>query len=246
MLIQPASPKAVASFMQRAAAAPDELSVILNVMNCPPMPFVPENLHGTTVLFSFVCWSGDLEEGARVVQGLRDVAEPIADLVKPIPYPEMFPAEEGAEDYHPLAATRTFFMNSVGLDEARAIVEAIETSDAPLRAVQLRPLGGAMARVPADATAFAHRDAPVMAIVVSFSTGPEDLPGRRAWVTDLSRELDQGVPGAYVNFVDEEGPESVGRAYPQATRQRLARIKAAVDPANVFRRNQNVTPAGAG
>jgi FAD/FMN-containing dehydrogenase len=201
MLIQPVTPEALAEFMARAEAAPDELSVIANVMGCPPMPFVPEEHHGRTVLFSLVCWSGEPEEGERVLRGLREVAEPIADLVKSSPYPEMFPPEEG--DYHPTAVGRTFFMDRVGVDEARAILGAIEASDAPMRAVQLRPLGGALARVEPDATAFAHRSSRIMAIVVSFYEGAEDRARREAWVLGLADALDQGVDGAYVNFLDD-------------------------------------------
>lgn len=243
MLVQPATPEAVAEFMRRADEAPEELSVIANVMNCPPMPMVPEEHHGSTVLMSLVCWSGDLDEGERVLGSLREIAEPLADLVKPIPYPEMFPPEDPG--YRPTATTRNMFMDRVDVNEARAIIEAINASDAPLRAVQLRPLGGAMARVAPDATAFAHRSARVMAIVVSFFEGAEDLERRAAWVGALASALDQGVPGAYVNFVEADGPEHVRTAYPEATLARLAQIKARYDPTNLFRRNHNVPPASA-
>jgi hypothetical protein len=243
MLIQPATPEVITEFIARAEAAPDELSVIANVMGCPPMPFVPEELHGSTVLMSLVCWSGEPAEGERVIGSLRELAEPIADMVRPISYPEMFPPEEGAGDFHPLVVGRTFFMDRVGLEEARAIVDAIEASDAPMKAVQLRPLGGAMAKVPADATAFAHRDARIMAIVVSFYESDADRERRAAWVLGLAAQLDQGVPGAYVNFLEDGGPDGVRHAYPDATWNRLARIKAEVDPTNVFRRNHNVPPA---
>ncbi len=243
MLIQRATPETIAEFMARADAAPEELSVIANVMGCPPMPFVPEDLHGSTVLMSLVCWSGDADEGERVIGSLRQIAEPIADMVKPIRYPEMFPPEPDTGDFHPLVVGRTFFMDRVGIDEATAVVEAIDASDAPMKAVQLRPLGGAMARVPADATAFAHRSARIMAIVVSFHESDTDRERRSAWVRGLAAQLDQGVPGAYVNFLEDAGPDSAHHAYPDGTWERLARIKAEVDPTNVFRRNHNVPPA---
>jgi FAD/FMN-containing dehydrogenase len=178
-----------------------------------------------------------------VIASLRGIAEPIADLIRPIPYPEMFPPED--PDYRPTAVGETFFMDHVGVAEARRIVDAIEASDAPMRAVQLRPLGGAMARVPADATAFAHRSSRIMAIVVSFYEGADDRIRRAAWVGALASTLDQGVPGAYVNFVEADGPEHVRAAYPEATLARLAQIKARYDPTNLFRRNHNVPPAAA-
>jgi FAD/FMN-containing dehydrogenase len=100
-----------------------------------------------------------------------------------------------------------------------------------------------MARVPADATAFAHRDAAVLAVVVSFYEGPDDWPVRREWVDRLVRAIDQGAPGAYSNFLAEEGEERVRAAYPGATWERLAAIKKQYDPTNLFHLNQNVPPA---
>ena len=129
------------------------------------------------------------------------------------------------------------------LATATTMIEALKASDARLRAVQLRALGGAMARVPADATALAHRDKKVLAIVVSFFEGEEDLARRRQWVQDLMAAIDQGVPGAYANFLDDEGPERTRAAYPGRTWERLAEIKKRYDPHNVFRLNQNIRPA---
>jgi hypothetical protein len=122
------------------------------------------------------------------------------------------------------------------------LLDAIAASDSSLRAVQLRVLGGAMARVPVDATAFAHRQARILAVVVNFFEGPEDLPRRQKWTHDLAAALDQGVPGAYVNFLRDEGPERLHQAYPGATWDRLAQVKARYDPDNLFRLNQNIPP----
>ena len=111
-----------------------------------------------------------------------------------------------------------------------------------MRAVQVRALGGAIGRVADDATAYAHRSARLMVNVAAFVSA-EDRAERTAWVRDTLAALDQGVPGAYVNFVGDEGPERVHDAYPGATWDRLRAVKAAYDPDNVFRRNQNVPPA---
>ena len=243
ILVLPATADVVSGFIAAAEAAPEELSTIANVMNCPPMPFVPEEFHGQVVVLAMLGWTGDRAAGEQAMEPFRALATPIADLLKPMPYPEMFVEPEGGEDYRPKTTERTFFMDRVGRHEAQAIVEALNASDAPLRAVQLRVLGGAMARVPAEATAFAHRQAKIMAVVVNFYESEEDLPARRQWVANLSERLDQGVPGAYVNFVDDEGESGVRRAYPEATWARLAEVKARYDPSNLFRLNQNVPPA---
>jgi hypothetical protein len=240
-LVLPATADVIAGFMQAADSAPDELSTIANVMNCPPMPFVPEEYHGRIVLLAMLAWSGDVAQGERAMAPFRGLAQPIADLVKPMDYPEMFPPMD--ESYRPKAVGNTFFMDHVDAASAQKMIEFLEASDASLRAIQLRALGGAMARVDADATAFAHRQAKVMAIAVNFYEGADDFPLRQAWVRDFVAAIDQGVPGAYVNFLADEGEARVRQAYPGETWQRLAAIKARYDPDNLFRRNQNIPPA---
>jgi FAD/FMN-containing dehydrogenase len=112
-----------------------------------------------------------------------------------------------------------------------------------MRVAQLRVLGGAMARVPNDATAFAHRDRNMMVNVASFYEGPEDRPRREAWVSDFAEALNQGDIRGYVGFLANEGSDRVQAAYPGGTWDRLRRVKAQYDPDNVFRLNQNIPPA---
>jgi len=111
-----------------------------------------------------------------------------------------------------------------------------------LRVAQLRVLGGAMARVPADATAFAHRASRILVNVAAFHEGEEDRLVRATWVAELATALHQGDDGAYVNFLDAEGEAGLRAAYPRATWDRLAAIKARYDPGSLFRLNQNIPP----
>jgi FAD/FMN-containing dehydrogenase len=153
----------------------------------------------------------------------------------------MYPPED--PDYHPMAVSRTMFLDAFDEALAAAALERIEAlTSAPLRALQLRVLGGAAARVPDAATAYAHRARRYMANVAAFYGGPDDQAEKTAWVEDLARTL-HPAPGAYVNFLGDEGPERVHEAYPAATWARLAEIKRRYDPDNVFHRNQNVPPA---
>jgi hypothetical protein len=244
LLILPATPETVAGFIAAAEAAPDELTTIANVMNCPPMPFVAEELHGSLVILANICWSGDVDDGQKVLAQLFELAEPLANFVQPMPYPGMYPPED--PDYHPTAVGRTTFVDSIGLDEATLIVERLQASDASLRVAQLRVLGGAVARVPADATAYAHRAKRIMVNVANFYDGPEDRVVRAAWAEGVVAALRQGADTAYVNFLMDEGPERVRAAYPGATWDRLAEVKATYDPENFFSRNQNVPPAAEG
>ena len=172
------------------------------------------------------------------------LAEPIANFVAPMPYPQMYPPED--PDYHPTAVSRTMYVDAIGRDEAATIVELLQASDATMRVAQLRVLGGAVARVPADATAYAHRDNRIMVNIAAFYEGPADREVRTAWVDEFTATLHQGYDGAYVNFLQDEGPERIRAAYPGPTWDRLAAVKATYDPQNVFRRNQNVPPGTSG
>jgi FAD/FMN-containing dehydrogenase len=240
ILILPGTAEVVAGFVAAAEAAPEELSTIANVMPCPPMPFVAEEHHGKLVVMAIMAFAGETGAGERALAPFRALAAPIVDMLRPMPYPEIYPPD--ADDYHPLALTRTMFVDTIDLPTAETIVGHLEASDAAMRVAQLRVLGGAMARVSADATAFAHRNSRIMVNVATFYEGPEDLDRRAAWVEGLAGALRQDDHGAYVNFLADEGKERIRDAYPGATWDRLAEIKARYDPTNLFRLNQNIPP----
>ena len=243
MLMLPATPEVLRSFVAEAEAAPDELSTIANVMPAPPMPFVPAELHGQLVVLGLFCYAGPPEDGERALAPFRSLATPIADMVRPMPYPEIY--EPDPEDYHPTAVARTMFVDTVDDDVAETIVEHLRSSDATMRVAQLRVLGGAMSRVPAGATAFAHRESRIMANIATFYDGPEDKAVREVWVDEFAAELRQDDTGAYVNFLGEDGAARIRSAYPGATWDRLSAIKARYDPTNLFRSNHNIPPASA-
>jgi FAD/FMN-containing dehydrogenase len=241
MLLLPATAETVAGFIAAAQAAPEELSTIANVMPTPPMPFVPEAWHGKLAIMGMLAYAGDAEAGATGVAPFRALAEPIADMVRPMGYPEMYPPED--ESYHPLAVAHTLFVDRIDLPVAETIMRWLNDSDAAMRVAQLRVLGGAIARVPADATAYAHRAQPILVNVAAFYEGPEDKPVRQAWVEGFRDALRGDNHASYVNFLGDEGEARVHDAYPAATWERLARVKAEYDPENLFRLNQNVAPA---
>ena len=153
----------------------------------------------------------------------------------------IYPPE--GEDYHPTAAVRTLFLDHVDRDVAEAIIGQLEAAPGPMAVAQLRVLGGAMARVPAAATAFAHRKSRIMANFAGLYDQPEDKPEFERWVGGFADALRQGDTGAYVNFLGEEGAARIHAAYPKDTWERLAEIKRRYDPTNLFRLNQNIPPA---
>ena len=162
-------------------------------------------------------------------------------MVKPIAYPEIYPPEE--EGYHPIAISHTMYLETAGRAEADTILEHLATSTAMMGVAQLRVLGGAVARVPAEATAFAHRRNRIMVNVAALYEKVEDRATHEPWVRAFAAALHQGDDAAYVSFLGDEGPERIRAAYPGGTWDRLRTIKARYDPTNLFHLNQNIPPA---
>jgi FAD/FMN-containing dehydrogenase len=242
MLALPATPQTLAGLVAAVDAAPEELSVIANVLLAPPLPFVPAELVGTPLILALLVHAGPLDEGERAVASLRALASPLADFVRPMSFPEMFAAETPAVP--PRAVVRTFFSDVLDEAVAAELLHRLETSTAQMPAAQIRVLGGAAARVPGDATAFAHRHRRLMVNVAAVYASAEEDGIHARWADDAAAALRRGEEGAYVNFLGDEGGERVRAAYPGATWDRLAEVKRRYDPENLFRLNQNVPPAG--
>lgn len=241
MLILPATPETISAFIAAAEVAPDELSTIANVMPAPPMPMIPEDIQGRPVIFAILVFAGDDERGEKALAPFRQIATPFADMLGPKKYPEIF---EGPEGPHPVAgASHTMFLKHVDRTVGKTIMDYLGKSNAPIRVAQLRVLGGAVSRVPADATAYAHRHCKIMVNIANLYENLEEADQHAAWVREFAKAMDQGEPGAYVNFVTDEG---VAAAYPAATWKRLAEIKHKYDPGNLFHMNHNIPPAARG
>jgi FAD/FMN-containing dehydrogenase len=243
LLVLPATPEAIVAFVEQARLAPEELSTIVNIMTAPPMPFLPEEHHGKTVMMAMLVYVGVDEAAERTIASFRAIAEPIVDMVAPVPYPDVLEPDEPG--FHPLAASRNLFVDDVDLDRATSMLERIDASTAWVSAVQLRVLGGAMARVPVDATAFAHRGRGVMVNLAALYENPDETDRHQEWVSDFLLAMQQGVElGVYTNFLAEDSAARIREAYPGATWDRLTAVKRRYDPTNLFRANNNIPPAG--
>ncbi|HLU75367.1 MAG TPA: FAD-binding oxidoreductase [Nonomuraea sp.] len=240
MIVLPATPDTILGFVAEAEAAPEELSTIANIMPCPPMPFVAEEHHDQLVIMAMMCYAGPTEDGERVLGRFRALAEPLADLLQEMPYSGMYPPEP--EGFHPIAESTNMFIDRVDRDTATTIIDYL-TASTCMGAAQLRVLGGAMARVPNEATAFGHRQSKIMVNLAAIYEDPAESPVHQAWVAEFAAALRQSDQGAYVNFLGDESPERVRVAYPGRIYDRLAAVKAVYDPGNFFRLNQNIPPA---
>ena len=242
MLILPATAEVITEMVALANKAPNELSTIANIMLAPPMPGLPEEYVGRPVIMLLMVYTGPIEAGERAAAEFRSLATPIVDMVGTMAYPEIYQFTDEAPEIKNEVA-RSLFVDEVDLAGAEAIIEHLHQTSAPIAVAQLRVLGGAMARIANEATAFAHRQKRIMVAVglVYDDAGEGDL--HRDWVNRLTAVLARGGPGVYVGFLGDEGEQRIREAYPGSTWDRLVEVKTKYDPTNLFHLNQNVPPS---
>jgi FAD/FMN-containing dehydrogenase len=242
ILVLPASADVITGLVAAADAAPEGLSIIANILNAPPLPDIAAEQYGKPVVMVQMVYAGMVEAGEQAIAPLRALATPLADMVRPIRYQDMFAGPEGPRPA--FAAGTNILVDDLPAHAAETILEHLErATTTALAAVQLRVLGGAMARVPADATAFGHRSKKLMVNVAVMDQRTESREEHEAWAAGLVAALSDGAaPAAYVGFVGDEGDGGVRRAYPAATLRRLSEVKRSYDPGNLFRVNVNVRP----
>jgi FAD/FMN-containing dehydrogenase len=217
-----------------AQDAPDELFCEFGV---GPLP------DGQRGVFLFVCYSGPLDEGERILAPVHDFGHPVADLLQPMSYCELQQAFDedfpfGLENYW--KSSNLAQLSDDAIDTMIGFMEAAP-SLAPI--VIIDQFGGAVARVPADATAFGHRDAEYDLIIAAIWSGREEQEAHVEWARSFWDAMQpHSTESVYVNYLSEEGPERVRAAYGDEHWNRLVELKRKYDPQNVFRSNQNIDP----
>lgn len=230
-------------FREICETAPDELTPMFAFLSAPPAPFVPEHLRLKPVVAIVLCWCGDAAEGERVVRPIKSFGPPAVDLIGPLPYAALQSmldagAPAGLQNYW-----KSSFLEAPGDAAIEVMVEHAARARSPLSQVHLHLLGGAMARVPQDATAFAHRDAAFAMNIVGMWQDPAENAIHTRWVREFAEAMaPHAASGVYVNFLGDEGEDRVRAAYGPRTHARLVEVKTKYDPENAFRLNQNIRP----
>jgi FAD/FMN-containing dehydrogenase len=227
-------------------AADDDLGGCAAILLAPPAPFVPDDLVGTPILSIAVAAFGPLNRADELVAPLRAL-RPLADAVEPMPYTALQKMlDEGA----PAGMQGHFeasFMDTLPDGAIDELVRAGERIVSPLTHILIQPLGGAYARVPAEATALSHRDAGWMYHALSLWPDPADTPANRAWTQELVGALaPYARRSTHPNHVSSDRQERVRSFYGRNTYARLVAVKDRWDPENVLRHNQNIRPSARG
>jgi FAD/FMN-containing dehydrogenase len=238
------APEVLRFYRELIAAAPDELTTIFELSVAPPLPFLPEEVHGKPVVMVGACYAGPPDEGAEVVRPLKRFGRPIVDLLEPKPYTAL------QSMFDPLVPHGWHrYWKSLELPPLTdgAIDTLIEHSSAPTSPKSYTivfQLGGALARVGEDETAFSQRDtAHNVNINAVWTEEDPDAVRHIAWARDFFGAMQPQAEGrVYVNFLGEEGGNRVRQAYGARTYERLVNLKRAYDPTNFFKLNQNIEP----
>jgi FAD/FMN-containing dehydrogenase len=236
-------PHAMAHYVGTMADAPDELTAICIVCGAPPLPGVPPELVGRPAVMINAVWSGEPDAGAGPLRELIHTEWAAGVDILPMRYPQVQSMQDHLHPHGRFNYNKSRYLDRVDDAAVKALLEAGRALPGRHCQVEVLRLGGAAGRVPADATAFAHRDAAYILNVVAAWTEAADETRTVQWARDTYAALDcVGSQAGYINFLELE-PDRVLSVYPPATYERLRKIKRRLDPDNVFHGNVPIEPA---
>ena len=236
------APAILAYFRDFIRDAPREYGGFPAFQIAPPLPFVPEDRVGEPFIAVVSCWTGSAADGEKVLQGFREVAQPVAEHVGTMPYAALNSAFDalvppGLQHYW-----KASFVSELTDEAIAAHVEHGSKVPVVNSTMHLYPINGACHDVAPDATAFGHRDATFAAVIAGMWPDPADNEANTRWVKDYYAAIEpHSQPGGYVNFASADDQGKVAENY-GANYGRLREVKRRYDPDNLFRLNQNIRP----
>jgi hypothetical protein len=225
------------------ADAPNELTTFSVFATCPPHEPFPAHLWGRPVFLIVPCWSGSVADGETVVKPLREFGPPEADLCGPMPYPVLQAMLDGAAPWGHNHYGKSDFLRGLDDDAVDILVEAAARLRGPLSQIMVGHMGGAIAAVSPDATAFSNRNAEFFYHSVLFWDESGEAEAQMSFARGLWSDMRPYASGAYVNFLDVDEADRLHDAYAPGTYERLVALKREYDPENVLRLNQNIPPS---
>ena len=230
-----AAREAFSFYRDFSQAAPDELFCEFGLGKLPD---------GERGVFMFFCWSGDLEQGENVLAPARAFGSPVEDYLTPMSYCEI---QTAFDEEFPFGLKNYWKSSNVAElsdDAIDTMVAFMESAPSMAPMVVIDQFGGAVARVPNDATAFGHRDAQYDLIIAAIWSEDAEQEAHVEWAKSFWEAMQAyATHDVYVNYLSEEGDERVRAAYGHHY-ERLVELKRKYDPENVFRNNQNISPEG--
>jgi FAD/FMN-containing dehydrogenase len=243
----PAKAPEVLRFMREyMEEAPEDLGGAVAFVSAPPEPFVPPEMHFKPILGVVICWSGAHEEGERMVAPIREVMQPMMDMVGPMPYVALQSMLDGGGPKGIRGYMKAEFMEELTDDAIAKFTAHGAARPSPTCQLLLEPMGGAITKLGNDDTALGRRDVAwcYHALAMWIEPGEEAEAAHRDWARKLHTDLDtETTDGVYLNFTSDEGEDRVRETYGPEKYAKLVALKDKWDPANMFHLNQNIKPS---
>jgi len=229
------------------ADAPEDLGGAVAFVSAPPEPFVPAEMHFKPIVGIVICWTGDHEEGERVVAPIREAAQPVMDMVQPMPYTALQSMLDAGGPKGINGYMKAEFLEEMSDQAIDVLVERGLNRAGPMAQIIVEPMGGAIGRMGEDDTALGRRDVPwcYHALAMWMEPDQEAADAHMAWARGLADDIrPHTTTGVYLNFTSDQGEERVRLTYGPEKYDRLVALKDRYDPDNLFRLNQNIPPSG--
>ncbi len=222
---------------------PDEMTVWMVVRKAPPLPFLPEDVHGQLMVLVPFVYLGDQAEGKKLIEPLRSHGESHGEHIGFSPWvgwQSMFDGlvAHGARNYW-----KSHHLKELSTDCIEQILTFAQTLPSEECDVFIPHMAGAPSRVAPDATAFSHRSTPFVLNIHTRWRNQSDDESCIAWARDFHQATEPFSQGVYVNFLSDEGEDRVKDAYTDSVWKRLVQLKDKYDPTNMFCLNQNIKPS---
>ncbi len=239
------APEVLQLLRRLAEEAPEALGMMANLRLAPPLPIIPEHLHGQPIVALVVCYAGPIDDGEELLKDVRRFGNPVLDAIGPKPYvahQKMFdPALPHGLHYY----WKSHKLPALSDDLIGVITDHAARVTSPLTTIPIFTQGGAVARVPDESTAYANRDAAHDINIVAAWRPDDENPERHiSWARGFFAALEPYSKGLYVNFIGDDPAARVRQAaYGPAKWDRLVALKDVYDPTNFFRLNANIPPS---
>jgi FAD/FMN-containing dehydrogenase len=239
------APEVLRFYREFIADAPDELTTIFDLSVAPPLPFLPEKVHGEPIVMVGACYAGSPEAGAEIVRPLKQFGRPIADLLEPKPYTALQSMFDPVVPHGWHRYWKSVELPPLTDGAIETLVENASAFTSPKSYCIVFQLGGALSQVAEGETAFSQRGAAHNVNINAVWTqddpeGDRHIGWARAFFDAMQPHAGDHV---YVNFLGNEGADRVRQAYGARNYERLVELKRAYDPTNFFRLNQNIDPS---
>jgi FAD/FMN-containing dehydrogenase len=230
------------AYSELALQAPDELTTQMIMIAAPPAPFIPSHAIGQPVVGILMCHCGSFEQAEKDAAPYRELGNVVADLLGQMPYPALFQLSEVGTFRGLRHDCRSMFLNDLSPELADTVMDEALKILSPGMMLQLRTITGEARRVPADATAYSHRDKPFLLMVDCFCPQPEGDVKIKSELDALWAKIQSHETGSYANFLGLHETHKLQSSFSTETQKRLVNLKRQYDPQNLFRHNTNFCP----